>query len=246
MDSSLDHIMHSLSVNTTPMTPPQLFLNAKRSPSQTSTAEKRASHNAIERARREVLNLKFTDLAQLLPTLANNKKPSKSAIITSSYDYILELRQRCEIRQRLTLQLLHQNAELKHQVQQLRNQLGLEPQVFPEIHDEEAAFDISLRKQREYQSVKKRKGSSIGRMFMSSSLPLSTPPSSSLSTIYSASPSSYVEEEEEEELFPGSLPNHLNSPKLDYVFPSYQEDMLMHMLTPQSNDSLLSSLLQNQ
>ncbi|ORZ04509.1 hypothetical protein BCR42DRAFT_444193 [Absidia repens] len=38
-----------------------------------SNAERRAEHNAAERARRESLNNKFQQLAQALPNLTNNR-----------------------------------------------------------------------------------------------------------------------------------------------------------------------------
>ncbi|KAJ7793048.1 hypothetical protein B0H14DRAFT_2928461, partial [Mycena olivaceomarginata] len=49
-----------------------------------NTAERRASHNAVERARRETLNARFLDLAALLPNLKHLRRPSKSAIVNSS------------------------------------------------------------------------------------------------------------------------------------------------------------------
>ncbi|KAI5121367.1 hypothetical protein M0805_001180 [Coniferiporia weirii] len=58
---------------------------AKRKPSRrANTAERRATHNAVERQRRETLNGRFLDLAALLPNLATVRRPSKSAIVNSS------------------------------------------------------------------------------------------------------------------------------------------------------------------
>ncbi|THG98278.1 hypothetical protein EW145_g7452 [Phellinidium pouzarii] len=57
----------------------------KRKPSRrANTAERRATHNAVERQRRETLNGRFLDLAALLPNLATVRRPSKSAIVNSS------------------------------------------------------------------------------------------------------------------------------------------------------------------
>ncbi|KAF7290562.1 Macrophage erythroblast attacher isoform 1 [Mycena indigotica] len=53
-----------------------------------STAERRASHNAVERQRREALNSRFLDLAGVLPNLATVRRPSKSSIVNSSIAYI--------------------------------------------------------------------------------------------------------------------------------------------------------------
>jgi len=55
---------------------------------QRSTAERRASHNAVERIRREALNARFLDLAAVLPNLASVRRPSKSSIVNSSIAYI--------------------------------------------------------------------------------------------------------------------------------------------------------------
>lgn len=72
---------------------------AKRRPSlvgssskrtKASSAERRATHNAIERARRESLNGRFLELASALPTMANVKRPSKSVIVNKSLEWIYE------------------------------------------------------------------------------------------------------------------------------------------------------------
>lgn len=51
-------------------------------------AERRAEHNAIERARRESLNGKFQQLAFTLPNLQNDTRPSKSTIIDRTLDFV--------------------------------------------------------------------------------------------------------------------------------------------------------------
>ncbi|KAF7361292.1 Macrophage erythroblast attacher isoform 1 [Mycena sanguinolenta] len=53
-----------------------------------NTAERRASHNAVERQRREALNARFLDLAAILPNLANVRRPSKSSIVNSSIAHV--------------------------------------------------------------------------------------------------------------------------------------------------------------
>jgi hypothetical protein len=61
----------------------------KRKPSRrANTAERRATHNAVERQRRETLNGRFLDLAGLLPNLSQIRRPSKSAIVNSSIAHI--------------------------------------------------------------------------------------------------------------------------------------------------------------
>jgi hypothetical protein len=56
----------------------------KRSSRRANTAERRATHNAVERLRRETLNGRFLDLAAMLPALAAQRRPSKSAIVNQS------------------------------------------------------------------------------------------------------------------------------------------------------------------
>ncbi|KAJ7699584.1 hypothetical protein B0H17DRAFT_1255718 [Mycena rosella] len=48
-----------------------------------NTAERRATHNAVERIRRDALNGRFLTLASLLPPLAMLRRPSKAAIVSS-------------------------------------------------------------------------------------------------------------------------------------------------------------------
>jgi hypothetical protein len=52
-----------------------------------SKADRRAEHNAIERARRESLNTKFQELAHSLPNLQNDRRPSKGTIIERTLDF---------------------------------------------------------------------------------------------------------------------------------------------------------------
>lgn len=53
----------------------------RRSRRAPNTAERRATHNAVERARRETLNGRFMDLAAALPSMSHVKRPSKSMIV---------------------------------------------------------------------------------------------------------------------------------------------------------------------
>ncbi|CAM0138965.1 hypothetical protein VKS41_008524 [Umbelopsis sp. WA50703] len=53
-----------------------------------SKADRRAEHNAIERARRESLNTKFQELAHSLPNLQNDRRPSKGTIIERTLDFV--------------------------------------------------------------------------------------------------------------------------------------------------------------
>lgn len=49
--------------------------------------EKRSAHNALERQRREGLNSKFQELAHVLPSLQQVKRPSKSMIVAKSLEF---------------------------------------------------------------------------------------------------------------------------------------------------------------
>ncbi|KAJ7478243.1 hypothetical protein FB451DRAFT_1396029 [Mycena latifolia] len=53
-------------------------------PKYRTTAERRASHNAVERERRDQLNMRLADLAALLPNLEHVRRPSKARIVNSS------------------------------------------------------------------------------------------------------------------------------------------------------------------
>ncbi|CAO3653843.1 unnamed protein product [Cunninghamella echinulata] len=56
--------------------------------SSLSKAERRAEHNAIERARRENLNGKFQQLAESLPNLQSYRRPSKGQIVEKALDWV--------------------------------------------------------------------------------------------------------------------------------------------------------------
>ncbi|KAI9487770.1 MAG: hypothetical protein EXX96DRAFT_514443 [Benjaminiella poitrasii] len=59
-------------------------------------AQKRAEHNAIERARRESLNTKFQQLAHYLPNLQDDRRPSKGTIIERTLEYVRQTVQKEE------------------------------------------------------------------------------------------------------------------------------------------------------
>ncbi|KAI8380620.1 hypothetical protein EDC96DRAFT_491605 [Choanephora cucurbitarum] len=50
--------------------------------------EKRTAHNALERQRREGLNTKFQELAHVLPSLQQIRRPSKSMIVAKSLEFV--------------------------------------------------------------------------------------------------------------------------------------------------------------
>jgi len=83
-------------------------------------ADKRATHNAIERARRESLNGRFMTLAEALPSMANVKRPSKSIIVNKALDFVYE----AQVKEHA---LIKENNDLRRQVDQLRARVGMPP-----------------------------------------------------------------------------------------------------------------------
>ncbi|KAK7042066.1 macrophage erythroblast attacher [Favolaschia claudopus] len=122
---------------------------AQQKPKQQNTAERRASHNAVERARRETLNARFLDLAALLPNLKHLRRPSKSAIVNSSIAHVRAARR---YRHLASAQLRALNAEcdmVRREVNQWRARAGMHPSITPArsegfalvLGGEEPAFD---------------------------------------------------------------------------------------------------------
>ncbi|KAG2180447.1 hypothetical protein INT44_003451 [Umbelopsis vinacea] len=95
----------------------------------TSKADRRAEHNAIERARRESLNTKFQELAHSLPNLQNDRRPSKGTIIERTLDFVKrtihqEERYRSEIER-----LREQNNKLKARIGSISSESSPEPSM---------------------------------------------------------------------------------------------------------------------
>ncbi|KAJ6511417.1 hypothetical protein C8R47DRAFT_1094997 [Mycena vitilis] len=90
-----------------------------------NTAERRATHNAVERQRRETLNGRFLDLAALLPNLSQIRRPSKSSIVNSSIAHInASRRHRLLAAQQLRL-LKNETDALRHEVNEWRMRAGV-------------------------------------------------------------------------------------------------------------------------
>ncbi|KAJ2249512.1 hypothetical protein GGI13_004259 [Coemansia sp. RSA 455] len=90
-------------------------------------AQRRAAHNAVERARRESLNGQFQDLASAVPALVHIKRPSKATIVEKSLEYIRSFREHLSGRDLYIRKLQVRNLALHDQVNHLRSQLGMEP-----------------------------------------------------------------------------------------------------------------------
>ncbi|PWN47929.1 hypothetical protein IE53DRAFT_371046 [Violaceomyces palustris] len=92
-----------------------------------NSAERRATHNAIERARRESLNGRFLQLAATLPATSDVRRPSKSLIVNKSLDFVVEsLTREASYRMRIE-KLRSENLSLREQLNEFRRQAGLEP-----------------------------------------------------------------------------------------------------------------------
>lgn len=79
-------------------------------------AERRAEHNAIERARRECLNSKFQQLAEVLPNLKNHRRPSKGQIVEKALDWVKINMTKEDRYQYQIIQLQNENKRLMSQI----------------------------------------------------------------------------------------------------------------------------------
>ncbi|KAI0038676.1 hypothetical protein FA95DRAFT_1187499 [Auriscalpium vulgare] len=115
---------------------------AKRKPSRrANTAERRATHNAVERQRRETLNGRFLDLAALLPNLAQIRRPSKSAIVNSSIAHIHSSRRHRAMASREMRLLKLETDALRRELNEWRDRANL-PRVEEPVRSE--AFTMVL------------------------------------------------------------------------------------------------------
>ncbi|KAJ7615843.1 hypothetical protein FB45DRAFT_234499 [Roridomyces roridus] len=109
----------------------------RRAPRRASTAERRATHNAVERMRRETLNGRFLTLASLLPPLAALRRPSKAAIVGSSIA-TLHAARRHRVLAAQTLRNVTQEAEtLRREINTWRARASIPPletPIRPEAH----------------------------------------------------------------------------------------------------------------
>jgi hypothetical protein len=97
----------------------------RKSSRRASTAERRATHNAVERARRETLNGRFLDLAALLPNLSQLRRPSKSAIVNSSIAHIHAARRHRLLASRELRLLKLESDALRREINEWRNRAGI-------------------------------------------------------------------------------------------------------------------------
>lgn len=115
---------------------PQGTAPPKKKPSRrANTAERRATHNAVERARRETLNSRFLDLAALLPNLTQIRRPSKSAIVNSSIAHVHASRRHRLLASRELRILKSESDALRRELNEWRDRAGL-PRVEEPVRSE--------------------------------------------------------------------------------------------------------------
>ncbi|PPQ76107.1 hypothetical protein CVT26_011676 [Gymnopilus dilepis] len=115
-----------------------------------NTAERRATHNAVERQRRETLNGRFLDLAQLLPNLSQIRRPSKSSIVNSSIAHIHASRRHRVLAQTQLRALKNEADALRREVNEWRDRAGI-PRIEEPVRGE--AFSMVLSGELELVSV---------------------------------------------------------------------------------------------
>jgi hypothetical protein len=105
------------------------------------SADKRASHNAVERARREMLNQRFRDLQSFIPNLAESKRASKLAIVRGCIAHFQDLGRRDAARMRAAQVLITSLDDMRSQLNELRKEKGLGP-VTPSRDEVQARQDL--------------------------------------------------------------------------------------------------------
>ncbi|KAJ7735507.1 hypothetical protein B0H16DRAFT_1892262 [Mycena metata] len=90
-----------------------------------STAARRASHNAVERQRRDKLNARIMELASLLPNLAGVRRPSRIAITKSSIAHVLSSRKHRILAAQQLRGLHAENESLRAEINQWRQRAGV-------------------------------------------------------------------------------------------------------------------------
>ncbi|KAK9764224.1 hypothetical protein K7432_008455 [Basidiobolus ranarum] len=105
----------------------QISSNGNSSKKCVNSAQKRANHNAVERARRECLNNKFQELAWAIPSLHYVRKPSKSIIVQKSLDFVQRAKSYSHVYVKEVDNLRSENKTLREELNELRLQMGLPP-----------------------------------------------------------------------------------------------------------------------
>ncbi|KAF7310290.1 BHLH domain-containing protein [Mycena indigotica] len=118
----------------------------KRPRRRAPTAERRATHNAVERARRETLNGRFLALASLLPPLRVIRRPSKSAIVNSSIATVQAARRHRVLAAQTLKTMLRETEALRREVNEWRTRARI-PTLDAPLRSEtdNQALDMVLR-----------------------------------------------------------------------------------------------------
>ncbi|RUS19255.1 hypothetical protein BC937DRAFT_87773 [Endogone sp. FLAS-F59071] len=110
----------------------QLSQNIKTLDKKVNHADKRATHNAVERQRRECLNTKFQELAHALPSLQTVRRPSKSIIVQKCLDFVNNTAVKTDRYEKEIRHLRQQNEVLMAEVEKLRNHLEKSAESSPD------------------------------------------------------------------------------------------------------------------
>ncbi|KAJ7717607.1 hypothetical protein B0H14DRAFT_3170902 [Mycena olivaceomarginata] len=107
-----------------------------------NTAERRATHNAVERQRRKTLNERFLELAALLSNLTQIRRPSRSAIINSSIAHLNASRIHRVLAAQQLRMIKNESDVLRREVNEWRARAGVASVDEPMRSD---AFGIVIR-----------------------------------------------------------------------------------------------------
>ncbi|CAO3630387.1 unnamed protein product [Cunninghamella blakesleeana] len=128
-----------------PSSPEHEFMETNQLANKKNKAAKRAEHNAIERARREHLNIKFQQLAHSLPNLQNDRRPSKGTIIERTLEFVKQTVQKEEKYKNEIRELSKANRQLMLQVANKNLMNHKEYQSYPgSIQEEEEENEQDL------------------------------------------------------------------------------------------------------
>ncbi|KAI8987188.1 hypothetical protein BDB01DRAFT_784950 [Pilobolus umbonatus] len=86
--------------------------------------DRRSAHNALERQRREHLNIKFQQLAHALPSLQTVRRPSKTMIVSKSLEFVSSSLKRENNFMTEIQKLRKENEELKEQAEAAQQKLN--------------------------------------------------------------------------------------------------------------------------
>ncbi|OBZ88741.1 Protein max [Choanephora cucurbitarum] len=123
--------------------------NSRSRRASLNKAERRAEHNAIERARRECLNSKFQQLADALPNLQNHRRPSKGQIVEKALDWVKQNMSKEDRYQYQIMQLQNENKRLLNQISMGQNEKAKSGIITPPVSSSPvvAPFPPDLRQQ---------------------------------------------------------------------------------------------------